>query len=89
MALLLETYKSSVDNPFAVEPPKNAENPEPPSNPDMGQNPQSTYNINLALIQKLKSDRKAAAEAGQQIQSEFFIGKQWYKANDTHVVPVV
>ena len=38
MALLLETYKSSVDNPFAVEPPENAENPsvyneEAPSNP--------------------------------------------------------
>ena len=71
-------------NPLLIDSAGKTENPEPPSNPDMGQNPQSRYKINLALIKKLQSDRKAAAaEAGQEIKSQFFIENQWYKANES------
>ena len=54
MALLSETYKSSVGNPFTVKPPENAENPSVYNDEDPS-NPPHQYKINLDLGKLAKS----------------------------------
>ena len=66
MALLLKTYKSSVDNPFAVEPPENAENPSLYNDEDPS-NPPHQYKINLDLGELAKRFERYKQD------------NQWYK----------
>ena len=61
-------------NPFVVD-TKESENPSV-YNDEAPSNPSSQYQINLALVKKLRSDRKAVAEAELGTQSR----AQWYKA---------
>ena len=61
-------------NPFSID-DGNSENPSV-YNDEAPSNPSSQYQINLALVKKLQSDRQAVAEAEAGIENQLYKVKQ-------------